>query len=164
MARPPGRDPTVVEKIKEGIWLVLGIIFVGPFILVHQCTQRYHRTGRAEHIKKPAVAELKHPRKRSLTIPIPLHEIRRQQTYLQSKSLLLTSLPTELRWLVWKECVGRKKLHVDICHGRLCNIICGAPEIEDSFVHRRCPRPGKSISKATNGPKLLSLLLTCRRM
>ena len=164
MARPPGRDPMVAEKIKNGIWLVLGIIFIGPFILVYQCAHRHQRMQRAEPLKKPALVELKYPRKRSLTIPIPLYIIGRRQTCPQNKTLLFTKLPFELRWLIWKECLGRMKLHVDICHGRLCGIVCGAPELEDSFGHRRCPPPGTSIAEATNGPKLLFPLLTCRRM
>lgn len=152
-----------VEKIKDGAWLIVGLIFVLPIILIDRMDQRYRAAKKSKKPRKSTLAELRTPRKRALTLPLPLYKYEKRKINLQKQSLFFKMLPPELRYLIFKECSGGMKFHVNICNGRLCSIVCALPDSNDSFIHTRCPPPGGIPGEELQNPrKLLAPLLTCR--
>ena len=96
-------------------------------------------------------------RRRRLTLPSPAGS-KELRTADQSQCNLLSKLPTEIRQLIWIECLGQMTFHLEIRDRKLRHTRCCSPTPASC---NGCYRHRKGFQQDTH---LLSLPLTCRQM
>ena len=135
-----------------------------PVIVAGAISQRQSRRehdGNAPHNLKgigPRKSDLANTkRRRRLTLPSPAGS-KALKTADQSQCNLLSKLPTEIRQLIWIECLGQMTFHLEIRDRKLRHARCCSPTPASCSG---CYRYRKGSQQNTH---LLSLPLTCRQM
>ncbi|KAF7920983.1 hypothetical protein EAE99_007835 [Botrytis elliptica] len=107
-----------------------------------------------------------------LTLPFPRENVGQgRKTSAQSQSLLLSSLPIEIRMLIWEVCIGGNTFHLSLFRfgrrgrhsrftHRLC--LCEGPELPLK-LHNYCYHNDRRFC-CTDKVKALSLIVTCRQI
>lgn len=101
-------------------------------------------------------------RRRRLTLPSPVGS-KALRTADKSQCNLLSKLPSEIRQLIWTECLGQMTFHLEIRDRKLKHVRCCSPTPAscDDNTGNGCHRYRKGSPQNTH---LLSLPLTCRQM
>ncbi|KAG9236731.1 hypothetical protein BJ875DRAFT_210704 [Amylocarpus encephaloides] len=133
-----------------------------PLLLLGDYTHKRRQSIRQGYLSlTPEPYFLSKARTRALTLPLPPETRNRQKTLDQSQCDLLNKLPSEVRQIIWKECLGGMTLHIDIRDRRLRRFPCSSPD--PKLCHESCwtwyPRPN-----AVPKRQLLALLLSCRQV
>ena len=135
---------------------------LSPLLLLGHYTHKRRQAIRQGYLSlTPEPYLLSNSRARALTLPLPLKPRNRQKTFDQSQCGLLTKLPFEVRQIIWMECLGGMKLHIDIRDRRLRHLIYSSSD--QSLCHQTCwtwPARPSDVPKR----HLLSLLLSCRQV
>jgi len=84
----------------------------------------------------------------------------------QSRCLLLSTLPPELRQKIWRNCLGGMTLHLEFRDRRLCHILCLSPTPGSCDTFGGAGGCWQFSNPDANHPKrhLLSILLSCRQI
>lgn len=134
-------------------------------IAARDVTSRYqHERNQGVRSTNPTPPNVSRHHKRSLTN-------RTGSESSQRASLLLRRLPPEIRWQIWKLCLGGRTIHLRLGQsGQLHAIVCLSPrpELCDEYEvnyggQYGCSRYGFYENGMPMG-QLLSLLLSCKQM
>jgi hypothetical protein len=127
-------------------------------VVIHKRHERQIRAGDRRHrAGKPRDLQLYHRQRR---ISVSLLGNSEES---QPNCRLLTSLPAEIRNMIWLECLGGVKFHLSIGNQRVqqCQCFYSGPEL--CREPRRCAHSRYS-NEVIPAQKFLSLVLSCRQV